>query len=229
MDNRFPLKALVWDLDGTIIHFKINSTKARKAAIGILVSHGINKKNLSIKKSILDNLEISKNLFEQKGLSLEQINEIFKNIDKKISLFEHKAALNAKMIDGIEDVLIFASYNNLRQAIYTFNKYKHAKLSLEKVNLLKYFDIIIGRDNVINPKPHPDHLLEICHKLGVKPNEIMVIGDNYRDIEGALNVGASSVGVHTKLAKVDTLQKADEIVNEKEIPLKLIDVIKKRL
>ncbi|MFX1324410.1 MAG: HAD family hydrolase [Promethearchaeota archaeon] len=229
MDNRIPLKAIVWDLDGTIIHFKINSTKARKAAIGILISYGIDKKNLSIKKSILDNLEISKNLFEQNGFTLDQINDIFKKVDKQISLFEHKAALNAKMIYGIEQVLIFAHNNNLKQAIYTFNKYKHAKISLEKVNLLKYFEIIVGRDNVIKPKPHPDHLLEICNNLGVKPNEIIVIGDNYRDIEGALNVGASSIGVHTKLAKVETLQKADEIVNEKDIPLKLIEVIKKRL
>jgi phosphoglycolate phosphatase-like HAD superfamily hydrolase len=94
---------------------------------------------------------------------------------------------------------------------------------------LKYFEIIIGRDNVINPKPHPDHLLEICDKLGVNPSEIMVIGDNYRDIEGALNVGAYSIGVDTKLVEVKTLQKADTVVKETDIPLKLIEVIEKRL
>ncbi|MHA2391223.1 MAG: HAD family hydrolase [Promethearchaeota archaeon] len=229
MQARKPIKALVWDLDGTIIHFKINSVKARKAAIKILVSHGIDKKNLSIKKSILENLEISKKLFEQMGFTPNQINEIYKQIDKQISIIEHKAALNATMIEGIEDVLIFANKNNLKQAIYTFNKYKHAKISLEKVNLLKYFEIIIGRDNVLNPKPHPDHLLEICDKLGVNPSEIMVIGDNYRDIEGALNVGAYSIGVHTKLVEVKTLQKADTVVKETDIPLKLIEVIEKRL
>ena len=229
MNSKKPIKAIVWDLDGTLIHFKIDSIKARKAAISVLISHGIDKANLSIQKSILDNVNISKQIFQQRGHDPNQISKILQEIDIKVSKIEYEAALNATMIKGIEDVLIFAQNNNLKQGIFTFNKYKHATLSLEKVKLKKYFDVIIGRDNVSNPKPHPDHLLVICDKFGVKPNEILVIGDNYRDIEGAINVGAHSFAVHTKLAIVETLQKADVIVRESEIPQKLITEIKKLL
>ncbi|HEC38738.1 MAG TPA: HAD family hydrolase, partial [bacterium] len=88
---------------------------------------------------------------------------------------------------------------------------------------------IIGRDNVQNPKPHPEHLLEICDNLNVDPSEILVIGDNFRDIEGAINVGARSIAVLTRLAKIETLQNADKIVEERDIPLKLIKEIEKRL
>lgn len=229
MNDKKPIKAIVWDLDGTLIHFKINSTKARKSAINILVSHGIDKKELSIQNSILHNINISKEIFQQKGKDIDQISKILQEVDKEISKIEYDAALNATMIKGIKDVLIFAKKNYLKQAIFTFNKYEHAKLSLEKVNLQNFFDVIIGRDNVSNPKPHPDHLLVICDKLGVIPNEILVIGDNYRDIEGAINVGAYSIAVHTKLAIVATLQNADVIVKESEIPQKLIEEIKKLL
>ncbi len=228
-NNKKPIKAIVWDLDGTLIHFKINSIDARKAAINILVAHGIDKKKLSIQKSILDNINISKEIFQQNGTDPNQINKILQEVDIEVSKIEYKAALNATMIKGIEDVLIFAQYNNLKQAIFTFNKYEHAKLSLEKVKLLKFFDVIIGRDNVSNPKPHPDHLQIICDKLGVNPYEILVIGDNYRDIEAAINVSAYSIAVHTKLAIVETLNKADVIVKESEIPQKLIEEIKKLL
>ncbi|MFW9896299.1 MAG: HAD family hydrolase, partial [Candidatus Thorarchaeota archaeon] len=168
-------------------------------------------------------------IFQQQGKSLNQISKILQEVDKEISKIEYEAALNAKMIQGIEDVLIFAKNKKLKQAIFTFNKYEHAKLSLEKVNLLKFFEVIIGRDNVSNPKPHPDHLLVICKELGVNPNEILVIGDNYRDIEAAINVGAYSIAVHTKLAVIETLQKADKIIKEKEIPQKLAQEIKKFL
>ena len=224
-----PIRAIVWDLDGTLIHFKINSIKARKVAINILVSHGIDKKKLSIQKSILDNINTFKDIFQQNGNDPSQVNKVLQEVDQEVSKIEYNAALNATMIMGIEDVLIFAKKNNLKQAIFTFNKYEHAKLSLKKVRLLKFFDVIIGRDNVSNPKPHPDHLLVICNKLDVKPNEILVIGDNYRDIEGAISVGAHSIAVHTKLAIVETLQKADVIVRESEIPQKLIKEIKKLL
>ena len=229
MNRKKSIKAIVWDLDGTLIHFKIDSVKTRKAAISILVSHGIDKKKLSIQKSILDNINTSKGLFQQKGIDLNQVNKILQEVDKEVSQIEYDAALDATMIQGIEDVLIFARNKNLKQGIFTFNKHEHAKLSLEKVKILDFFDAIIGRDNVSNPKPHPDHLLVICDKLGVNTNEILVIGDNYRDIEGAINVGAHSIAVHTKLAIVETLQKADVIVRESEIPQKLIAEIKKLL
>ena len=229
MKSKKPIKAIVWDLDGTLIHFKINSVKARKIAINIFVSHGICKKKLSIQKSILDNINTFKDIFQQNGNDPSQVNKVLQEVDQEVSKIEYDAALNATMIMGIEDVLIFAKKNNLKQAIFTFNKYKHAKLSLEKVKILKFFDVIIGRDNVSNPKPHPDHLLVICDKLDVRSNEILVIGDNYRDIEGAINVGAHSIAVHTKLAIVETLQKADVIVRESEIPQKLIKEIKKLL
>ena len=229
MNNKKPIKAIVWDLDGTLIHFKINSIKARKSAISILVSHGIDKKELSIQKSILDNINISKEIFQQNRYDTNQISKVLQEVDNEVSKIEYNAALNATVITGIEDVIIFAKKNNLKQAIFTFNKYEHAKLSLEKVKLLKFFEVIIGRDNVSNPKPHPDHLLVICSRLGVNPNEILVIGDNYRDIEGPINVGAYSIAVHTKLAIVETLQKADVIVKESEIPQKLIAEIKKLL
>jgi len=229
MNRKKPIKAIVWDLDGTLIHFKINSVKARKAVINILVSHGIDKKKLSIQKSILDNINTSKEIFQQNGNDPNQVSKILQEVDKEVSKIEYEAALNATMIKGIKDVLIFAKNNNLKQGIFTFNKYEYAKLSLEKVKSLQFFDAIIGRDNVSNPKPHPDHLLVICDKLGVNTNEILVIGDNYRDIEGAINVGAHSIAVHTKLARVETLQKADVIVKESEIPQKLIAEIKKLL
>jgi HAD superfamily hydrolase (TIGR01549 family) len=229
MNNKKPIKAIVWDLDGTLIHFKIDSIKAREAAISILVSYGIDKQKLSIQKSILENVNTSKEIFQQKGNDPKEVSKILQEIDGEISKIEYEAALKATMIKGIKDVLIFAQNNNLKQGIFTFNKFKHAMLSLEKVKLKKYIDVIIGRDNVSNPKPHPEHLLVICDKLGVTPNEILVIGDNYRDIEGAINVGAHSFAVHTKLAIVETLQKADVIVKESEIPLKLITEIKKLL
>ncbi len=216
-------------MDGTLIHFQINSTKARRAAISILSSHGIEKRRLSIKKSILDNVNISKEIFKQRGYTLNQIDLVLKEIDNAVSKIEYLAALNASIIGGIEDVLIFAQRKNLKQAIFTFNKHNHAKISLEKAKILKYFNVIVGRDNIENPKPHPDHLLDICQKLKVNPTEVLVIGDNFRDIECALNVGAHSIAVHTKLAVVESLHKADKIIKEEEIPIKLINEIEKLL
>lgn len=226
------IKAIVWDLDGTLIHFKIDYLRARKVAIKILKKYGIPKHLLTVKSSILENIEYAKEFFKNEGLTKEKINEIIEKVDNEIIKIEHKAAINASIINGIDQVLEFAKVNNLKQAIFTYNTKRNAEISLKNVKIIQYFDIIVGRDDIVNLKPHPDHLLLICKELNVKPNEILVIGDTNRDIEAAINVGAHSIALNTKIAslfKQENFKKAKEIIELSEIPLKLINAIEKLL
>ena len=222
------IKAIVWDLDGTLIHFNIDWLRARGEAIKILKSHGIPKHLLTVKSSILDNIKLAREYFGTAGYNTEETEQIVRDVDNVVNEIEYEAALEAKAVDGIEQVLEFVRKKNLKQAIYTFNTYRNAKTSLEKVGMLNYFDVIVGRDHVKNAKPHPEHLTTICNKLSVKPSDIIVIGDNHRDIEGALNVGAKSIALKTKLTKLtnaEILENADKIIEESEIPTKLIHAI----
>jgi phosphoglycolate phosphatase len=227
MQKQKPIKAIIWDLDGTLIHFKIDYLRARRISIKILKRYGVPKDLLTIRISILENVKYAREFFEKEGFSKEKINQILKVVDNEITKIEHEAAIKASMINGIDQVLEFAKNKKLKQAIFTFNTKKNAEISLKNVHLLHYFDIILGRDNVTNLKPHPEHLIQICGKLNVNSDEILVIGDNVRDIEAAINVGAYSIGVITNLANVEALQKANIIIKEDEIPLKLIEEIQK--
>ncbi|MFW9987765.1 MAG: HAD family hydrolase [Candidatus Odinarchaeota archaeon] len=229
MHKKKPIKAIVWDLDGTLIHFKIDYLRARKRAIEILKKNGVPKQYLTVKFSILENIKYAREFFEKEGFHKNRINRIIEEVNCEITKIEYEAAADAVMINGINEVLEFAKKNNLKQAIFTFNTRYNAEFSLKKVRLLHYFELIVGRDNIANLKPHPDHLTYICKQLNVKTDEILVIGDNIRDIEAALNVGAFSIATHTKFAKVENLQRADKIIKENEIPKKLIDEIKKLL
>jgi len=224
-----PIKAIVRDLDGTLIHFKIDYIRARRTAIKILKSYGVPKRLLTVNISILENMKSAREFFSEEGYTQKKINEIIEEVNNDIIKIEYEAAQDATMIKGIDQVLEFARNNNLKQAIFTFNTRRNAEISLKKVNLLHYFDLIVGRDNITNLKPHPDHLTYICKILKVKTDEILVIGDNVRDIEAAINVGAYSIGTHTRLARVETLQNANKIVKEDEIPTKLIQEIEKLL
>ena len=222
------IKAIVWDLDGTLIHFNIDWLRARRETIKILKKHGVPKHILTVKSSILDNIRLAREFFESLGYENKKIENIIQKVDQVVNEIEYEAALEAKAVNGIEKVLEFIKINNLKQAIYTFNTHRNAKTSLEKIGMLHYFDVIVGRDHVKNAKPHPEHLTTICDKLMVNPSNIIVIGDNHRDIEGALNVGAKSIALKTlltKLTNLEILEKADRIIEENEIPEKLIHAI----
>ena len=225
-----PIKAIVWDLDGTLIHFKINSIKARRKAIKVLTDNGIPKKKLSITSPILDNIRISKILFDKNGISENRIEDILKLVNNAVIEVEYEAALNASLIDGIEEVLDFAKKKNLKQAIFTYNTHDNAVISLKTVGITDYFDVIAGRDDITNLKPHPDHLNYICRHLNVDCDEILVVGDTSRDIEAALNVGAHSLALETRIPTYlsrEMFQKAEKIIKQEEIPLQLINAIEK--
>jgi HAD superfamily hydrolase (TIGR01549 family) len=229
MQKKKSIKAIVWDLDGTLIHFKIDYIRARRTAINILKNYGVPKSLLKVNFSILDNMKSAREFFSEEGLNQNEVNKIIEEVDNEVIKIEFEAAQNATMIKGIDNVLQFAKNSELKQAIFTFNTRKNAEVSLKKVNLLHFFDLIVGRDNITNLKPHPDHLTHICKILKVNTDEILVIGDNVRDIEAAVKVGAYSIATLTRLAKVETLQNADKIIKEDEIPIKLIEVIEKLL
>ncbi len=219
------IKAIAWDLDGTLIHFKIDFMKARRITINILREHGAPEPALSMSKTILENVTAAKKVFTNLNYDESRVKKITKQIDEEISKVEYEAALQATQVKGIDEVLKFVKQKNIKQAIYTYNNTQNAIFSLKKVELEYYFDAIVGRDEVKNAKPHPEHLFEICKRLDVSPSEILIVGDTFRDVEGAQNIGAPSIAIHTRLFDVSTLKGANYIVEENEIPLKLIDVI----
>ena len=222
------IKAVIWDLDGTLIHFKIDFIRARRKVISILRKFGAPRKILSIKNKFTDTIEMAKNFFYEKGYDKEEINKIIQEANRAIINVEREAALQATLINGIKQVLDFIKANGLKQAIFTYNTRENAELSLKKANIIEYFEIIVGRDSISNPKPHPEHLLYICKKLNVKPHEIVVIGDSGRDIEAGIKVGAYTLGLKTLVPEAfrdHYFYKANKIIEIGEIPSKLIKAI----
>ena len=223
--NEKPIKAIIWDLDGTLIHFKINSVKARRKAIKILRAYGIPKEKLSIDMPILKNFKISRKIFNAIGLSSEKIKEIINEVNNAVIQVEHEAAIKATLTLGIDQVLEFAKKEKLKQAVFTYNTHSNAKISLETAGIFHYFEVIVGRDDTKNLKPHPDHLKHICEKIDVKPDQIVVIGDTGRDIEAAINIGSRSIALNTKIPnylKREFFKKANKIIEPDEIPNELI-------
>jgi len=73
--------------------------------------------------------------------------------------------------------------------------------ALDESDLRGYFDYTRCADET-RSKPHPQMLEEIMDRLGVDPNDTLMIGDTEYDMQMASNAGASalavSYGVHDK-------------------------------
>ena len=230
--SKKPIKAIIWDLDGTLIHFKINSIKARRNAIRILKKYEVPKNVLSIDRSIIENVEVAKKHMNDRGFLEEEVTQILKELNNAVIKVEHEAAIQATLIEGIDEVLEYIKQKSVKQAIFTYNTHENTLISLQSANINQYFKVIAGRDDVINLKPHPDHLKYICDRLGISFDEIIVIGDTGRDIEAAINVGSPSIALNTKIPlflKRETFNLADRIIEPEEIPTVLIKILEEFL
>ena len=63
-------------------------------------------------------------------------------------------------------------------------------LMLKCSGLFDFFDLIIGNDEIKNPKPHPEIYLNAFKKLNVKPEECIIVEDSKHGIASAKASGA---------------------------------------
>ncbi|MFW9824543.1 MAG: HAD family hydrolase [Candidatus Thorarchaeota archaeon] len=218
-------KGVIFDLDGVIYDI----TEAIKKA----VDDGIEKYQLSINRDEvmeeiahlieeIQNYPVPKILLNAYELLKVQFLEgmsFFKKMRIAIFLFNQFNKYkdeDSKIFKGI-DQLISNLYNKSQNlAILTNNKSSYAEDVLEKFNLSKYFNTIVGFNDVSEVKPNPEGILKILTKWGIKPSEAIFIGDMTTDIKAGKSANVKMVCVASGLAQKDNLiqHQPDILVND---------------
>jgi phosphoglycolate phosphatase-like HAD superfamily hydrolase len=196
------LKGVIFDLDGTLIDFKIDYQKTRETAIKILEHYGISREKLDLERLIIS--MVKNGLITLKKLhdfDEKRINEIRHEISDKIAKVEGEAAEKATVLNGMLEVLKYLRESNILTAIMTFNTTQNAITSLKSARITKFFpnhEVIVGRDSVQNQKPDPEHAQYILDKWGLKADDVCIIGDHPKDIQTAENIHARSIAITTE-------------------------------
>ncbi|MEN9920681.1 MAG: hypothetical protein RL538_574 [Candidatus Parcubacteria bacterium] len=70
-----------------------------------------------------------------------------------------------------------------------------AELMLETAGLLEYMEFVIGNDSVTHPKPDPEMYQTAMERLGISPEETIIVEDSLYGIAAARASGATVVEV----------------------------------
>ena len=71
---------------------------------------------------------------------------------------------------------------------------EHVRMALKKIGIEFYFDVIVTSVDVGYEKPHEKIFLTALRKLGVKPNEAVMVGNRIsKDVLGANRLGMTSI------------------------------------
>jgi beta-phosphoglucomutase-like phosphatase (HAD superfamily) len=82
----------------------------------------------------------------------------------------------------------------LRTGLVTSKNKPGAERGLRLVGLDQDMELIIGADDVVNPKPHPEPIEEALRRLGQPAAEALYVGDSVHDMESGRAAGSQDCG-----------------------------------
>jgi phosphoglycolate phosphatase len=92
---------------------------------------------------------------------------------------------DARAYPGVDVTLRRLREADLHLAVVTNKHRRFADALLQRLDLLRWVDVIVGGDTCERRKPDPQPLLYACDSLGVTPGEALMVGDSINDVLAA--------------------------------------------
>ncbi|MBO8176182.1 MAG: pyrophosphatase PpaX [Bacillus sp. (in: Bacteria)] len=122
----------------------------------------------------------------------ERVDEMIERY-RKYNLENHD--LLVKEFDGVYETIQALHEQGYKMAIVSTKIRDTVIKGLRLTKLDKFFDVVVGLDDVKHAKPDPEPLQKALQQLGSTPDEALMIGDNSHDILGGKNAGTKTAGV----------------------------------
>lgn len=187
------MKAVIFDMDGVLINTEPLHYRCWKEILkernGIDLDYEIYLPCIGSTRTFFMEL-INKNY-----------GQVFDDVDKMNALMKAKKAEITQRegfpeMPGIEDALRMLKEAGYLLAVASSSPAYAIKEALESLNLEQYFTVVMSGDYVENPKPAPDTFLVTAKKLGMKPEECLVVEDSTNGGKAAKAAGMKCVWFH---------------------------------
>jgi phosphoglycolate phosphatase len=199
------IKAVIFDLDGTLKEFNLDIKACRTKLITLLNKRGFSRSLFSLNETAFDMLKkIKKSPITEDG-NKKHFPTIKDMVFSAVEEFELEAAKTAKIFEGIPETLKALKDMNLKIALCTISSERTTKYILKRFHLEHFFDAVVTRESVFEVKPHPTHLEAVLKALNLRSHEAVLVGDSIKDIQCAIQLNVLAVGVTTGLSSLQDL------------------------
>jgi putative hydrolase of the HAD superfamily len=187
------IKAVIFDLDNTLVDFMRMKHNAVEAAIKAMIDSGLDLPDNVIREKIDE-------IYNEKGIEYQQVFDnllhfFLGKVDYKIlsaAIVAYRTAREAELntYPKVIPTLIRLIKMGIKLGVVSDAPSREAWLRLSYIGLHHIFDAIVTFDDSGERKPSPVPFNLILERLGVKPEEALMIGDwAERDVDGAKAVG----------------------------------------
>jgi len=208
---------MLFDLDGTVI----DSTEAILDGFRVAFETfgGQVPSDEAIKNEIGHTLE---DMFTTLGVDSSKVDEHVHAYKMHYRVISCEKTI---LLEGAREAIELAS-KFATLGVVTTKTGEYSRILLEHMDLMKYFDVLIGREHVEHPKPHAEPILKALMKLEHDRSITWMIGDTCMDMIAAKNAEVMGIAVTSGYGTAKKLQNCSSVIFE--TVLEAVNFIQKR-
>lgn len=184
--NKF--KCVLFDLDGTLL----NTKPLIDASFIHTFEHYFPEHDLTDEELESFFGPTLKTTFKRFSNDPDKINELI-DFYRKFNIENHDSLV--KPFDGCLDLIKLLHKKGYKVGVVSSKKNQVLKMGTDLAKITPYLDVIIGEEDITNPKPDPEGIKKAINKLGLKEDDnVLYVGDHPSDIKAGKAAGIKTCG-----------------------------------
>ena len=173
-------------MDGVLLDAMPFHADAFQVAFKEIASLDIDKKDVYLLEG-MPGPDLIKELLKKNDCKIYDQNIIKRISKRKKDLFKQNE--KAKPIEGVKELLSLLKEGNCSKAVVSGASENEVKSLLQKNDLLSSFELVISGEDLEEGKPSPEPFVTALEKLGLKPNQALVVENSPLGVNSAVKAG----------------------------------------
>lgn len=192
-----PLRAVVFDLDDTLVVSTVDFAKFKRLVIDRIEEFGEDKSLYRPSETIVAIMDRFERRVREKGAPEGRVRGMLAELDRIMDEVELERVHETAPIAGAAETLSYLKEMGIKVGVLTRGCEAYARKAMALTGIDGLVDAVESRNSDTRPKPYPDSYIRLAEALGVDKDETLFVGDHAIDARCARNAGVPFIGVGT--------------------------------